>query len=87
MRRVRRDMPVIWAAAAYVGPLEISVRKERVDEVVLRPDLPGEIRAPVQEGQVLGRGVAWLDGMELGAVSIVSIEDVEKGNWFDRLFH
>jgi D-alanyl-D-alanine carboxypeptidase (penicillin-binding protein 5/6) len=74
-------------AAAYVGPLEISVRKDRVAEVVLRAEPLEGLSAPVEEGQVLGRGVAMLNGRELGSVSIVSLESVPKGSWLDRLLH
>jgi D-alanyl-D-alanine carboxypeptidase (penicillin-binding protein 5/6) len=74
-------------AAAYVGPLEVSVRKDRVGEVVLHAEPQAGLTAPVEEGQVLGRGVAVLNGRELGAVSIVSLESVPKGSWLDRLFH
>jgi len=72
---------------AYGAELELCVPKTRVAEVVLQSDLPEQIPAPISEGDVVGRAVAMLDGHELGSVPIVATESIEKGNWFDRLFH
>ena len=44
-----------------------------------------EIKAPVSEGDILGRLVYRLNGQELGSVDIVAAEDVRKANFFDYL--
>jgi len=72
---------------AYAAPLTVSVPKNRVDEVVLQPNLPEKIPAPFEAGDEVGQATAMLDGHPLGSVPIVATESVEKGNWFDRLFH
>ncbi len=74
-------------ALAYGAVLELCVLKNRIADVVLQSDLPDRILAPIVEGDIVGRAVAVLDGHELGAVPIVAIESVEKGNWLDRLFN
>lgn len=43
------------------------------------------IKAPVGEGDILGRLVYRLNGQELGSVDIVAAEDVRKANFFDYL--
>ena len=72
---------------AYAAPLTVSVPKNRVDEVVLQPNLPEKISAPFEAGDEVGQATALLDGHALGSVPIVATESVEKGNWFDRLFN
>lgn len=74
-------------AIAYQGPLIVSVRKDRIREIQILPRLPENTAAPVTDGQVVGEGVAMLDGVELGEVTIVTIEAVPRGNWLERLFH
>ncbi len=74
-------------AVAYADAFTVSVPKTMVEQVVLRPELPASVAAPLQTGDVVGQAVAVLDGYPLGAVSIVTAEAVEKGNWLDRLFH
>jgi D-alanyl-D-alanine carboxypeptidase (penicillin-binding protein 5/6) len=71
----------------YLGPLTVSVPKDRVQEIILKPDLPENYPAPLEMGEVVGRGVALLDGNILGEVPIVALEEMPKGSWWDRLFN
>ena len=45
--------------------------------------LEENVEAPVQKGDVLGYLVYKLDGQELGRVTVVSEEDVEKAGYLD----
>jgi D-alanyl-D-alanine carboxypeptidase (penicillin-binding protein 5/6) len=72
---------------AMVGPLVVSVRKDQSPQVVIQPRLPESIDAPVAENLEVGKGLAVLQGQVLGEVPIVTLEEVPKGNWLQRLFH
>ncbi len=75
------------AALAYGAPLTVSVLRDYRDQVTLRYDLPERITAPVAAGEEVGRAEAVFEGHVLGSVPVVCTEDVQKGNWLDRLFH
>ncbi len=74
-------------SVAYVGPLTVSVLKNRVQDVSLEARLPDKFPAPLEAGQEVGKGVAVVDGHVVGEVPIVAIEAVPTGSWLDRLFH
>lgn len=74
-------------AVAYAEPLTVNVPKAVAEQVKIRPELPASVTAPLQIGDVVGQAVAVLDGQPFAAVPIVTTEAVERGNWFDRLFH
>ncbi len=71
----------------YAEPLTVTVPKTRRDEVKLELDLPPTLRAPLAEGEQVGRAVALLDGHEIGSVPVLTATAIAKGNWLDRLFH
>jgi D-alanyl-D-alanine carboxypeptidase (penicillin-binding protein 5/6) len=74
-------------AVAYAEPLTVNVPKVVAEQITLKPEFAASISAPLEVGDVVGQAVATLDGHPFAAVPIVATEAVEKGNWFDRLFH
>jgi D-alanyl-D-alanine carboxypeptidase (penicillin-binding protein 5/6) len=71
---------------AFAKPLTVSVRRDQASAVTLERELPKQIKAPVTQGQAIGKAVAKLDGRVLGEVSIVAVAAVPRGNIFQRLF-
>jgi D-alanyl-D-alanine carboxypeptidase (penicillin-binding protein 5/6) len=70
----------------FARPLTVSVRRDQAASVILERDLPKQVKAPIAEGQEIGKAVAMLDGRVLGEVSIVASAAVPRGNLFQRLF-
>jgi D-alanyl-D-alanine carboxypeptidase (penicillin-binding protein 5/6) len=77
----QRDVPV-----GYASPLSVTIPKHRRDELEVRLELPESVDAPCQKGDEVGHATAYLDGVAVGSVPLVVLEDVERGNWLDRLF-
>ena len=71
----------------YGESLEISVPRNREQDLELEIRLPEEFQAPVAIGAEVGQAVIRLDGVELGSVPIIATEAVAKGNWFNRLMN
>jgi len=71
----------------YAAPLEVGVRKEVSDAVRLEHRLPTRLEAPLAAGQVVGKAVATVDGKVLGEVPVIVAADVDKGSFWQRLFH
>lgn len=71
---------------AYGAPLVVSVRKDRAEKLKLENRLPRQIAAPVAAGAVVGTAAAVLDDRVLAEVPIVSLEAIDKGSFFQRLF-
>lgn len=71
----------------YGESLEVSVPRNREQDLELEIRLPEEFQAPVAAGAEVGQAVIKLDGIVLGSVPIVATEAVEKGNWFNRLMN
>jgi D-alanyl-D-alanine carboxypeptidase (penicillin-binding protein 5/6) len=78
----RGDVPL-----AFGQSLTVCVPKAKVQQVVLQPQLPEKVQAPLEVGQVVGKAVALLGNHVLGEVPIVTREAVPKGSWWDRLLH
>ncbi len=72
-------------AVAVDGPLVVSVRRDRSDQVEVQMRLLDDIQAPIQEGQVVGQAVAVLGDRDLSEAPIVAVESVARGSWWDRL--
>lgn len=70
----------------YAADLRVSVRTERVPEVVLVEDLSPSVEAPVREGETVGKASARLGDQVLVSVDIVSAETVEEASLIDRFF-
>ncbi|MFT5232382.1 MAG: D-alanyl-D-alanine carboxypeptidase (penicillin-binding protein 5/6) [Candidatus Krumholzibacteriia bacterium] len=71
----------------YGESMEVSVPRNRENDLEMEIRLPNEFAAPIAAGTEVGRAVVRLDGIELGSVPIVTILEVEKGNWFNRLMN
>ncbi len=74
-------------SVVYAGPLAVNVPRDRKDDVELRYELTAPLAAPVAKGEKVGVAVAVLDDHVLGRVDLLAAETVEKGTWFNRLFH
>jgi len=70
----------------YASDLRVSVRTERVPELVLVEDLSPAVEAPVREGETVGKASAKLGDQVLMSVDIVSAETVEKASLIERFF-
>ncbi len=71
----------------YAGSLSVSVLRGREADVVLKVEVPDDLTAPLPAGSEVGRAVAVLDGIEIGAVPVKTKLEVLKGNWLNRLFN
>ena len=69
----------------YGRTLTVSVPKNREGDVVIQNRIEEPVQAPLGAGTEVGRAVVLLDGIELGSVPIVTLEEVAKGNWLNRL--
>jgi len=72
---------------AYGESLTVSVPKNREGDLVLENEISQPVTAPLELGQKVGRAVVLLDGVELGSVPIVTMEEIAKGNWLNRLLN
>lgn len=72
---------------AYAEPLIAGMRKDAVGEVELVHDLPKKIKAPLAKGAIVGTARAVLNGKILGEVDLVTSEEIEEGNWWEKLIH
>ena len=67
--------------------LEVSVPRHREQDLEVEIRLPEEFPAPFAAGSEVGQAVVTLDGIELASVPIIAIDEVAKGNWFNRLMN
>ena len=72
---------------AYGESLTVSVPKNREGDLVIQNEISQPVQAPLTLGLEVGRAVVLLDGLELGSVPIVTMEEVAKGNWLNRLLN
>ncbi|MFH2052366.1 MAG: D-alanyl-D-alanine carboxypeptidase family protein [bacterium] len=77
-----KTVPLVYAEA-----LTVSVPRGREADVLLKYDVPDDLTAPLPAGTEVGRAVAVLDDIELGAVGVKTKQEVLKGNWLNRLFN
>jgi D-alanyl-D-alanine carboxypeptidase (penicillin-binding protein 5/6) len=75
------------ATVAYGESLTVSIPKGREDDIKVDIQLPGKVEAPQLKGAAVGFAVVKLDGRELGRVPLILAEEVEKGNWWNRLLN
>lgn len=71
----------------YGESLEISVPRNREQDLELEIQLPEEFEAPLALGAEVGVALVTLDGVVLGSVPIVATEEIAKGNWLNRLLN
>lgn len=74
-------------AVAYGESLTVSVPKNREGDLVIQNEISEPVQAPLTLGLEVGRAVVLLDGLELGSVPIVTMEEIAKGNWLNRLLN
>jgi len=72
---------------AYGESLTVSVPKNREGDLVIQNEISQPVQAPLTLGHQVGRAVVLLDGLELGSVPIVTMEEIAKGNWLNRLLN
>jgi len=75
------------ATVAYGESLTVSVPKNREGDLVIQNEISQPVQAPLTLGLEVGRAVVLLDGLELGSVPIVTMEEIAKGNWLNRLLN
>ena len=74
-------------SVAYGESLTVSVPKNREGDLVIENEISEPVQAPLTLGLEVGRAVVLLDGLELGSVPIVTMEEIAKGNWLNRLLN
>ena len=74
-------------SVAYGESLTVSVPKNREGDLVIQNEITQPVQAPLTLGLEVGRAVVTLDGVELGSVPIVTMEEIAKGNWLNRLLN
>ncbi|MDL2302438.1 D-alanyl-D-alanine carboxypeptidase [Lachnospiraceae bacterium OttesenSCG-928-D06] len=71
---------------AYGGEFRyLDIVGNSLDKVVKEIRLPESIQAPVKQGTAVGEAVYFLNGEEIGSVSILFTKDVEKAVYKDYL--
>ena len=75
------------AAITCGDALVINVPRDRQNDLVVEIRVAEGAEAPLAAGTEVGLAVALLDSLELGQVPVVTLEDVPRGNWFERLLH
>ncbi len=65
--------------------LTVMVPRNREGDLVVENQLPEKLEAPLPAGQEVGQTVIFLDGVELGRVPLLLVEELPKGNWWNRL--
>jgi D-alanyl-D-alanine carboxypeptidase (penicillin-binding protein 5/6) len=72
---------------AYGESLTVSVPRNREGDIVIQNEIIEPVQAPLAMGFEVGRAVVLLDGLELGSVPIITMEEIAKGNWLNRLMN
>ena len=72
---------------AYGESLTVSVPKNREGDLIIQNEITQPVQAPLTLGLEVGRAIVTLDGVELGSVPIVTMEEIAKGNWLNRLLN
>ena len=75
------------ARVGCADTLTVSVPRRRIADIQVEYRLLEKMEAPLAMGTEVGTAVVTLDGLELGQVPVVTLDDVLRGNWLDRIFH
>lgn len=75
------------APVAFGESLTVSVPKGREEDLKIDVQLLEKVKAPQLQGAEVGFAAVRLDGRVLGRVPLVLTEEVEKGNWWNRLLN
>jgi serine-type D-Ala-D-Ala carboxypeptidase (penicillin-binding protein 5/6) len=75
------------AAIEYGESLSVMVPRNFEGRLVVENVLPEKVEAPLPAGQEVGQAVVMLDGVELGRVPLLLVEELPKGNWWNRLMN
>ncbi len=74
------------AAVRYEGEFSyLSTDGTDVSQITKEIQLNEQIKAPVKEGDIAGKAVYFLNGQEIGSVSLLIKESVEKAGFWDYL--
>lgn len=74
------------AGCAYEGPFNyLDSAGANLEGVEKKLEMNEDVEAPVKKGDVAGKAVYYLDGVEIGSVNIVFTEDIEKAGFLDYL--
>ena len=82
-----KDIPVIHGTADSVKPVfdvpkSFLLKKGQEQQIEQKVELPENIEAPVEAGQVIGKVRVYLNGGEIGEYNIVVETAVERMNFF-----
>ncbi|KAA0876534.1 D-alanyl-D-alanine carboxypeptidase family protein [Nitrincola tapanii] len=83
----------VWGGASdqvRLGVAElmaVTLPRGQEDNIEVTLDLPARIKAPLEQGQVLGRVVVNLNGEELESRDLVALEAVEPAGLLKRIWH
>ncbi|MBV0932436.1 D-alanyl-D-alanine carboxypeptidase family protein [Marinobacterium weihaiense] len=83
----------IWAGSrdqirlGLTEDLAVTVPRGKVDQMEANIELDKVIKAPVEQGQELGKVRVSIDGETITTVPLVALESVEEGGLFKRIWH
>jgi len=77
----------VIAAAGEALDEPVTVKGGKKKKVPIQNEIDQPVQAPLTLGLEVGRAVVTLDGVELGSVPIVTMEEIAKGNWLNRLLN
>ena len=64
----------------------LFVNGEKLSDITSSVEMFGDIKAPVNQGDVIGQVVYWLGEKNIGNVDIVAVETVPKADYMDNFF-
>ena len=67
-----------WAAVRYSSNHIFDYLRLSPEYAIYETEIPESVEAPVSSGQVIGKAKVFSDGMYIGDIELVAMEDIEK---------